>query len=389
MKIKEPQITTPLAPPVSIGVLIAARNEASVLNSCIQALDLQSDPPDAILWVDDGSNDSTQTLLKNLNDKRANKILSIFKAHSGKADSLNQAWPKLQTDIIVTLDADTLLEPGAIAAIRRAFSENENLAATGGILTPTSIESPRGIFESFQQFEYMRSFLARRAWMEKNALLLVSGAFAAYRKKVLAEVGGFDPESLVEDYDLTHRIHRFSYDHDRRYEVQVTVGAHARTDVPGNLFSFLKQRRRWFSGFLQTQFKNRDMVGNRKYGSVGSIMLLVKSVDTLQPAFGLFAFFGLLGLLVSGRSIPPLIWKVLVAKIILDLFFHYYSLFQYGSWKKEKPSPALWFKSTLSTFCEPFTFQILRHFGAILGWLGFLRGKSDWTPQRTMKKALF
>ena len=41
--------------------------------------------------------------------------------------------------------------------------------------------------------------------MHYNMLLLISGAFAAYRRSVLESAGGFDTTSWVEDYEMTHR----------------------------------------------------------------------------------------------------------------------------------------------------------------------------------------
>jgi cellulose synthase/poly-beta-1,6-N-acetylglucosamine synthase-like glycosyltransferase len=368
--------------PIRIGVLITARNEATVLNKCLEALENQTDLPDCVFWIDDGSTDNTRELLTERIERRLPKLELRFKSHSGKASSLNQVWPEVDAEVLLTLDADTLLESNAIAEIRKAFSENPNLAATGGLLTPTSIFKPGQLFETFQRFEYIRSFLARRAWMNKNALLLVSGAFAAYRKNVLTEVGGYDPESLVEDYDLTHRIHRYSYDYGLNYEVGVTVAARATTDVPITLRQFLRQRRRWFAGFLQTQFKNGDMVGNRKYGSVGRFMLVIKSADTLQPVFGLITLATLVFFIASNRMIQPLIWKVLLAKIVIDLVFHYTSVMIYYRWRGQRPNFKIWALSTFSTFLEPVSFQVFRHLGAFLGWISFIRGNSYWHPQR-------
>ncbi len=376
-----PDPVKPLPRP-TLAVLIPARNEALVLHQCLHALDGQTDLPDFVYWIDDGSTDQTRKYLNAIELKRLPRLITKFKPHSGKADSLNQVWPEVDADILVTLDADTILENTAIFEIRKAFAENANLAATGGLLTPRSVLKPGHLFETFQRFEYIRSFLARRAWMTKNALLLVSGAFAAYRKKVLTEVGGYDPESLVEDYDLTHRIHRYSYDHKLHYEIHVTVKARAFTDVPGTLKQFLRQRKRWFSGFLQTQFKNTDMVGNKKYGSVGRFMLVIKSADTLQPIFGLITLFTLFYFVLVGRMIHPYVWYGLLAKIIIDLIFHYSSVALYFRWRGERAKRKTWALSTLATFLEPVSFQILRHAGAFLGWIGFLSKKHDWAPQR-------
>ena len=220
---------------LSIGIIITARNEASVLARCLKAIDDQTDLPEVVHWIDDGSTDETAHCLKHFKFQNLKKFEVHFKAHSGKADSLNQVWPMVQASILVTLDADTILEKDAVSAIRNAFRLNSNLAVTQGILTPRRLSRSGSLFENFQRFEYLRSFLARRAWMNKDSLILVSGAFAAYRKHVLAEVGGYDPKSRVEDYDLTHRIYRYRYDHQKNYQVEVTVSARAYTDVPSSL----------------------------------------------------------------------------------------------------------------------------------------------------------
>ena len=368
-------------PMLRLGVVIAARNEASVLPTCLDALARQTEAPDEIHVIDDGSTDGTRSLLE---QRRDLKITIWSKKRSGKADSLNQVWPKIHTEIIVTIDADTILDPEALAEMRLAFSQDLNLAAAGGVLTPRC--HARGIqgrlFEVFQGFEYIRAFLSRRSWMEIDALLLVSGAFAAYRKDALIKAGGYNSESWVEDYELIHRIHRYAFERGEKFKVQVLIGARAETDAPGNLRAFLKQRQRWFGGFLQTQFKNQDMVGNSRYGNVGRIMLPVKALDTLQPLYGIVAFLSLGGLLLRTTPVHPFIWIFLGVKISLDLVFHFWSVAIYHRWRGEKVGVKRWALSAFATAFEPVSFQLLRHFGACLGWLAWLRGKNDWTPQR-------
>ena len=74
------------------------------------------------------------------------------------------------------------------------------------------------------------------------------------------------------------------------WRFRVLGGAQARTEAPGSVGAFLRQRRRWFGGFLQTQYWYRAMVGDRRHGWLGMLMLPVKAVDTLQPLYGLTAF---------------------------------------------------------------------------------------------------
>src|ERR1700709_2787320 len=98
-------------------------------------------------------------------------------------------------------------------------------------------------------------------------------------------------------------------------------------DAPATLPAFLRQRRRWFGGFLQTQYWNRDMVANRRFGKLGTTMLPVKAGDTVQPIFGLTAFVILLVVLFSGRFhiVLPII-VIMLVKIVVDLAFHLTSL---------------------------------------------------------------
>ncbi len=374
----------------TLTVIIAAHNEARALAVTIDALIAQSDPPDLILIADDGSTDASSDVLEGRYGLSADDPASITSTglhwlklpHGGKARALNAALAHVDTDIVITVDADTLLEPHAIAAMRAHFASDVSLVAATGVLTPVCGKSLRGrFFEWFQTYEYVRNFISRYAWMQVNGLLLISGAFAAFRRDAVMTVGGFDPDCLVEDYELIHRLHRWSSEHHLDWRVAVIGEARARTDAPETLMTFLRQRRRWFAGFLQTQRWNRDMTGNATFGKLGTAMMPVKALDTLQPIYGLTAFALLIGFLAAGRyalALPILL--VMIAKIIVDLSFHMWSLGVYRGWTGDRQSEGMG-RAILSATLEPFTFQLLRHAGAAWGWWTFLTGQQKWGRQ--------
>ena len=379
---------------VTLAVLVAARNEAAVLDVTIDRLAAQDGAPDLILIADDGSDDDTAGTLAHYGltppelgtiGPPAPKLPSLRwlrLPHGGKARALNAAILHAHEEIVVTVDADTLLEPGAIAAMRNAFAADPRLVAATGVIRPMCGPDLSGrLFEWFQTYEYVRNFLSRYAWQRLNGLLLVSGAFAAFRRQAVVDVGGFDPNCLVEDYELIHRLHRHAHDKGLDWQVSVVGNALASTDAPATLPAFLRQRRRWFGGFLQTQYWNRDMVANSHFGRLGTAMLPVKAADTVQPVFGLTAFVILLVVLFSGRFhivLPILI--IMLVKIVVDLAFHLTSLHLYSRWTGQKKGlefgPAL-----IASVLEPFSFQLFRHWGAILGWKAFLTGRETWTRQ--------
>jgi cellulose synthase/poly-beta-1,6-N-acetylglucosamine synthase-like glycosyltransferase len=390
---------------VSVGVLIAAYNEAAVLEATIEALRRQDIPPDMIVIADDGSDDGTATVLGQVYGLTPPTLGAISAASTvdptirwlrlprgGKAIALNTAIGLIECDVLVTVDADTLLEPGALTAMRTAFEREPQLAAATGVLRPVCPRTRSGrIFQWFQTYEYVRNFLSRYAWMEAHSLLLISGAFAGFRREALVRIGGFDPECLVEDYEVMHRLHRFSTDHSLAWEVRVIGTAFATTDSPATLMTFLRQRRRWFAGFLQTQLWNRDMIGNPKYRALGTAMLPVKALDTVQPLYGLAAFGLLIGFLVVGLTSGNfnIIWPVLIAmlvKIVIDLAWLLRSLVLYRRWTGHGENLSM-SGALLAAVVEPVTFQLLRHVGAAWGWYVFVTGKQVWGASARVAKS--
>lgn len=381
------RVTLPPLSRPSLAVLVAAHNESGVLPATLDALLAQTDPPDQIVLVDDGSTDGTAAVLARFGLAEpalgalstAGRLVWLRLPHSGKAAAMNRALPQIVADVVLTVDADTLLDVDAVAEMRGAFAADPGLVAATGILTPVCDATVSGrMLQWFQEHEYLRNFLSRYAWMRQDGLLLISGAFAGFRRAAVLEVGGFDPACLVEDYELIHRLRRFGTLQGRGWTTAVLGRAHARTDAPASIGAFLRQRRRWFGGFLQTQLWYRDMVGNGRYGHLGTRMLPVKAVDTLQPIYGLTGFGLLVFYLVTGH------WRVLLpvsgvigAKILFDLAFYLWSVRLYRRWVGSSGRVRLW-TALVAALIEPFSFQVLRHLGASLGWVSFLTGQMQW-----------
>ena len=385
----------------SIAVVIAAHNESAVLATTLSSLFAQDDLPDAIVIADDGSTDGTSALLVErfgfqdsaIGDWETSGTLPSLHwlrlRHGGKARALNAALAaandRCETDIVMTVDADTHLASGAVGAMRRAFSNDARLVAATGVITPVCGPSLTGrLFEWFQTYEYIRNFLSRYAWMRIDSLLLISGAFAGFRREALLSVGGFDPHCLVEDYELIHRLARYSSLHGLQWHSAVIGDALAQTEAPSTTGAFLRQRRRWFGGFLQTQYWYRAMVGDGRYGNVGRWMMPVKAIDTMQPIFGLTALGVLLIALAQGRvNVLIPVSALIVGKIVIDLGFHLWSVHLYRRWVGAR-TEARFGLALLAALAEPFSFQILRHLGAALGWVTFLTRQRDWGKQERL-----
>ena len=121
---------------VSVGVVVAAYDEAAALGPTLEALLKQSSPPDQILVADDGSEDGSGEMLvtryrfsaPSLGGRSQSPVAPTLQwlrlPHRGKARALNSALDHVVTEVVVTVDADTRLAPDAIAEIRRAFADD-------------------------------------------------------------------------------------------------------------------------------------------------------------------------------------------------------------------------------------------------------------------------
>ncbi len=392
LALRHPAALAVSSTPCTLSVIVAAHNEADVLAATIDALMAQSSVPNEIIIADDGSTDATDQVFATRFGLAAPALGEISPPspavpqlrwlrlpHGGKAVALNAALILARSDVVMTVDADTLLDHGAVAAMRQAFAADAHLVAATGILTPVCADTPSGrVLQWFQTYEYIRNFLSRFAWGRLDSLLLISGAFGAYRRAAVLEVGGFDDDCLVEDYELIHRLRRHAVQIGQHWTTTVVGSARAATDAPGNVAAFLNQRRRWFGGFLQTQYWYRDMIGQQRYGWLGVAMLPVKAIDTFQPIYGLLGAGLLIAYLAGGHlGVLAPVAGVIGAKIVLDIGFHLWGVVLYRRWAGGQHDTSLPM-ALLSSLIEPFSFQILRHLGASLGWVMLLTGVRSW-----------
>ena len=75
------------------------------------------------------------------------------------------------------------------------------------------------------------------------------------------------------------------------------------------------------------------------------------------------------------------IFVVIGIKILVDLCFHCWSIYLYKRWTNDSTN-VKFSLAIVAAILEPFTFQLLRHTGAVLGWYYFLTGRKAWGKQQ-------
>jgi cellulose synthase/poly-beta-1,6-N-acetylglucosamine synthase-like glycosyltransferase len=231
-----------------------------------------------IIVMDDGSTDGTYEIVKRtFADEPRVKVFR--KPNGGKSSALNEAIGKASADIVVAIDADTILLPDAIELLTRHFYDPALGAVAGNAVVGNRIN----LITRMQALEYVTSQnLDRRALEIFNAISVVPGAIGAWRRSALIEAKGYGRDTLAEDADLTIDLERLGW------KVIYESRAHALTEAPQTLRAFLKQRFRWMFGTLQVAYKNLGRVGTLPRAIT---WITIPNVLVFQFAFTLLAPF--------------------------------------------------------------------------------------------------
>ena len=250
-------------PPPSATVLIPAHNEETVIVQTVQSV-LMSDLHDIrVIVVDDGSSDRTLELLQS-NFGENDCVQIIHQVNRGKAAALNNAMSHATTDFVVTIDADTEIEPDAIRKLLRHFSDPKVGAVAGNV----KVGNRSRWLTRWQALEYITSQnMEKRAFDLLNCITVVPGALGAWRREAIEAVGGITADTVAEDADLTIAIRRLGW------RVTYDEEAIAWTEAPETPGQLIRQRFRWTFGTLQSFWKHSDTLFRPKYGTLGCVAL--------------------------------------------------------------------------------------------------------------------
>src|SRR5258706_8779804 len=230
----------------SVAVIVPAFNEEKVICKTIASVLASARKDFEVLVVDDGSTDLTAQVAREA--YASDPSVKVFvKANGGKLAAANFAVSQTDAEVVICIDADTILAVKAIPLLVRHFSDPKVGAVAGTAIVGNSVN----LLTRFQAIEYViGQYLDRRAFALFNATGIVPGAIGAWRREALLGVGGYAGDTLAEDADAKFAVTRAGW------KVIYEPEAEARTEAPDTLRAFLKQRHRWMFGMLQVVYKH-------------------------------------------------------------------------------------------------------------------------------------
>jgi poly-beta-1,6-N-acetyl-D-glucosamine synthase len=345
------------------------------------------------------------------------RLVLIDKMNGGKADAINTALKVAEGDFICTIDADSILDRGALQRVVEPLVRNEAVFVSGGQLALSndltiknnevvSARMPRNIWVHWQILEYISTFMVARMSLSRiNALLIMSGAFSIFRKRDLLEVGGFltkqnnhpniiktlgpGKHTITEDMEVVLRLWKHYRDQHRKAKAVFLPGPVCWTEAPEKSSQLYKQRMRWHQGLAETLWLYRNMMFEPKYRVTGLLaMPYYFFMELLSPAIKLFTIFFVTALVATGYLNQQWIFLMLAGTILITTIIMSTITVIIENWSAHQSvtnRDALryknffdWIVLLASGILSNFSYSFFRMFAQLHGILNYFRKRQEW-----------
>jgi len=286
-----------------ISILVPAHNEQETIVKTLTSLNDVTWSNLEILVAENGSNDLTLARARAFAAEHG-RVKVIECAARGKAAALNEVFPESTGDLVVVLDADTVISKNFCDSIVAHFEDPSVGAVAGNV----KVGNRRNLLTRLQALEYLISLTLDRASQSQVGIVsVVPGAAGAFRRTAIEQVGGWPERTLVEDTDLTIALHRAGW------KITYEPRAVSLTEVPETVPEVVKQRSRWIYGTSQVVSVNFETVLSLRAGRLGVVGLpWLLLTQILLPVLGPLVDLYMLSQVVLGQSMIAL-WALLLS----------------------------------------------------------------------------
>ncbi len=316
-----------------ISVLVPAYNEEKTIKKTIESLLAVNYPKNMyeIIVINDGSTDGTKKVCMEYVKK--GKIRLINKRNGGKASALNRGIKVAKGELIYVLDSDSFVDKDTFNSLIGYFNDPKVAAVTSSMRASSKLTFAQKI----QWVEYFFSIFMRKVMSFFNLLYVTPGPGSIYRKNVIEEVGGFNENTLTEDMEIAFNIQ------DHGYKIENSLNSIVYTNTPSKVSDLVKQRRRWYVGFIEDSASYKHFYFNKARGLLGTFLLplnivsifslifltsysLLKSFDSVISNLSNYAAVNFDLFPMFKNFDPSLFWFSISLFSVLGIMFLFYSI---------------------------------------------------------------
>lgn len=339
-----------------VSIIVPCFNEQAGIISSLKSLMTQTYPNIEIVVVDDGSKDSTYELAKAFEFNDSMKTLRVLsKPNGGKSRALNYGIQHADGDLIMSVDADSKLDPNAVELLVQHFKDKQIAAVAGSV----KVVNDDSFITRLQSLEYIEGLnMVKNGQAFLKLVNIIPGPIGMFRKEAMKRVGYYDHDTFAEDCDITLKLI------DKGYKIDYEPDAIAYTEAPEELLQLIKQRYRWTRGILQAIRKHKNYLWSfRANKSMFFVMWYMLFEAIFWPFMQMWGDIFMIYLaLSSGTSQLLVFWWIMFT--VLDIAGAVYCLLI----TKEKLYLALY--STIYRLAFISIINIAKIFATIEEWFG-------------------
>ena len=185
-----------------VSIIIPVYNGESRLDELIESLVNQTYKKIEIITVDNNSTDNSRDVLEVLSKEKTPLRIFSNKRNEGYCGGCNRGIENADGEFLLFLSQDRIMNNDWIEKIVDEVNKNEKTGCVIGKVEREGASSP----EYGHSYDVYGAVLINGSPVESN--LFFGGGTVLIRKKILDEIGGFDPEFFIyqEDVDICWRI---------------------------------------------------------------------------------------------------------------------------------------------------------------------------------------
>jgi len=256
-----------------VTICVPAYNEEKNLAKTIESLLNLDYPKDKleVMVIDDGSKDRTYEIAKKF-EKYGVRVFK--KKNEGKGPTLNFALKHSKGELFGALDADSFVNSDALKKMIGYFENPKVMAVTPSL----KVYQPKNVLQKIQYIEYLFGVFLRKIFAFLGSIHVTPGPFTIYRRCFFEKCGGYDEHNPTEDIEIALRIQS------KHYEIENSANANVYTVAPKRFRSLLKQRIRWYLGFINNVYHYKKLF-SKEHGNLGVFILPASFISVVFAVF--------------------------------------------------------------------------------------------------------
>ncbi|MBF0166149.1 MAG: glycosyltransferase family 2 protein [Alphaproteobacteria bacterium] len=189
---------------MNVSIIIPCYNSAKTITALVRSVLEQRAyaPDDELLVIDDCSTDESSALAT-----EAGARVITMERNGGPSLARNRGVAEAKHDLLVFLDSDTWLEPGALERIKSYFAKPDALMCLNGRCSDIPLRNAFGCgYKALVEYCWHEDYLR-----DPKPITCFNTRIGAMRRQAFQDSGGFDgryKKAEVEDYEFSYRLIR-------------------------------------------------------------------------------------------------------------------------------------------------------------------------------------